>query len=621
MAASQPSNGANEKNNVAASVPAAVVSEQATGKRAAANAKARAQTVAAAAALVAASRNAETPPVERLPAAPREAPLQPTTAAELAAASRTMLAAARRLANAGRLMAHEDATWRHNRATAAPESYGGQIQQRDRWQGNEVAGRLPEDAGPLQRWSELGEVAKRAAFEQAHCFPASHAGAIPTRDRIIKRGNFSLAKGELERILEDVRGFKASCPTCQLLRKWDQEDETLSAIPARPWVDVSVDFLMVSPADHLGHIAILIVEDNFSGACELLPVKSITAETLARECVKVFARTNAPITIRSDQGPAFESLVNNALMRAMGVVQHRVLHGHHRANGIVERTNSDVVRMLRACVLDDRVVPRALVSWAELTPWIQRNINRAMSSKTRKAPVQLLYGDRVDLDRELFDPVPDNFYNGPPVKIGGYVQALIDSYDGCLQAALDYQASRLARVAATRRLVPETQFVPGEWVLVRLPVDQVHDKMEPRWEGPFRVLARTGDHSYTVLDTVRAAERRIRDVHVTSVCRFDWTWLAIPADDEAARATYAAKLAVRAAARPMGTPCEILAIRQKKTVRELPFEGGRGSIPINKLEFRCAFVELGVQDAWVPFNRLDGGDILSAFLLANRNWR
>jgi hypothetical protein len=422
-------------------------------------------------------------------------------------------------------------------------------------------------------------------------------------------------------MLEDVRGFKAACPTCQLLRKWDQEDDTLSTIPARPWVDVSIDFLMVSPTDHLGHIAILVVEDNFSGACELIPVKSVTAETLARECVKVFGRTNAPITIRSDQGPAFESLISNALMRALGVVQYRVLHGHHRANGIVERTNSDVVRMLRACVLDDRVVPSALISWAELCPWIQRNINRAMSSKTRKAPVQLLYGDRVDLDRELFDPPPENLHPGSAVKIGGYVQALIDSYDGCLQAALEYQAAQLARALASRRLVPEEQFVPGEWVLVRLPPDQVHDKMEPRWEGPFRVLARTGDHSYTVLDTIRAAERRVRDVHVTSVCRFDWAWLNIPADDEAARATYAAKLAVRAAARPMGTPCEILAIRQKKTVRELPFQGGRGAIPVNKLEFRCAFVELGVQDAWVPFARLDGGDILSAFLLENRNWR
>ena len=562
-----------------------------------------------------------TAPAERLPSVARAPPLPPTTAAELASASRTMLAAARRLANAGRLMAHEDASWQHNRATAAPESYGGQIQQRGRWVGHEAGGRLPDDAGPLPKWSELNQAAKRAAFEQAHCFPASHAGAIPTRDRIIKRGNFSLARGELERMLEDVREFKAACPTCQLLRKWDQEDDTLSSIPARPWVDVSIDFLMVSPTDHLGHLAILVVEDNFSGACELIPVKSVTAETLARECVKVFGRTNAPITIRSDQGPAFESLISNALMRALGVVQYRVLHGHHRANGIVERTNSDVVRMLRACVLDDRVVPSALISWAELCPWIQRNINRAMSSKTRKAPVQLLYGDRVDLDRELFDPPPENLFPGSAVKIGGYVQALIDSYDACLRAALAHQAAQLARAVASRRLVPQAQFVPGEWVLVRLPADQLHDKMEPRWEGPFRVLARTGDHSYTVLDTVRAAERRVRDVHVTSVCRFDWSWLDIPEDDEAARAAYAAKLAVRAAARPMGTPCTILAIRQLKTARLLSLQEGRGLIPLSKLEFQCAFTELGVQDAWVPFIRLEGGDLLTSFLLENRNWR
>ena len=135
------------------------------------------------------------------------------------------------------------------------------------------------------------------------------------------------------------------------------------------------------------------------------------------------------------------------------------------------------------------------------------------------------------------------------------------------------------------------------------------------------MLARTGDHSYTVLDTIRAAERRVRDVHVTTVCRFDWAWLDIPEDDEVARAAYAAKLAVKAAARPMGTPCTILDVRQKKTVRVLPLHEGRGSIPLSKLEFRCTFTELGVQGAWVPFIRLEGGDLFNSFLLANRNWR
>ena len=280
--------------------PAAGPLRRAVGTRAAANARARDRTGRAVEAVAAQAVAAQ---VERLPAAPRDPPLPPSTAAELASASRTMLAAARRLANAGRLMAREDAAWQHNRASPAPESYGGLMQQRERWQGHEAEGRLPEDAGPLPKWSELGEAAKREAFERAHCFPASHAGAIPTRDRIIKRGNFSLARGELERMLEDVRVFKAACPTCQLLRKWDQEDDTLSTIPARPWVDVSVDFLMVSPQDHLGHLAILMVEDNFSGACELIPVKSVTAETLARECVKVFGRTNAPITIHPIRVP------------------------------------------------------------------------------------------------------------------------------------------------------------------------------------------------------------------------------------------------------------------------------------------------------------------------------
>jgi hypothetical protein len=100
-------------------------------------------------------------PSERLPTAARDPPLPPTTAGKLPFTSRTMLAAAQRLAHAGRLMVHEDAARRHNRASAALESYGGHTQQRGRWLCHEAGGRLPDNSGPLPNWSELSEAAKR----------------------------------------------------------------------------------------------------------------------------------------------------------------------------------------------------------------------------------------------------------------------------------------------------------------------------------------------------------------------------------------------------------------------------------------------------------------------------
>lgn len=88
-----------------------------------------------------------------------------------------------------------------------------------------------------------------------------------------------------------------------------------------------------------------------------------------------------------------------------------------QANGIVERTNQEVLNHLRAIVFDLRV----LTHWKEYLPMVERIINSSCHSSLGTAPFRFLYGDAVTLDRGLltartehdvadFDAIPTSKY-------------------------------------------------------------------------------------------------------------------------------------------------------------------------------------------------------------------
>ncbi len=198
-----------------------------------------------------------------------------------------------------------------------------------------------------------------------------------------------------------IKAFVTGCTVCQLNQHYDRTDQVSSALPARPFCDLSVDFLDVSPKDRAGYNAVLVVVDNFSGFVELFPTKDKEAITAARCLLQVVGRFGAPVTLRSDQAGSFDSSLADALNSKLGTFQHRVIPGRHQANGIVERVNQQAIRMLRACVLDPRAPSEPLLGWADILPLVQLAINRTPSSRTGVAPSKLIFGSRINLDRGL----------------------------------------------------------------------------------------------------------------------------------------------------------------------------------------------------------------------------
>ena len=76
-------------------------------------------------------------------------------------------------------------------------------------------------------------------------------------------------------------------------------------------------------------------------------MKSVDAENVAEELVKVFARLGIPREILADQGSSFKSKLLQELYRLLHVEALRMSPYHPQTDGLVERFNKTLEDMLR----------------------------------------------------------------------------------------------------------------------------------------------------------------------------------------------------------------------------------------------------------------------------------
>ena len=85
--------------------------------------------------------------------------------------------------------------------------------------------------------------------------------------------------------------------------------------PGQHW---EIDFTEVRPGKY-GYRYLLVFVDTFSGWVEAFPTKGETAMVVAKNILKeIVPRFGLPVTIGSDNGPAFVSQIVQSLALALG---------------------------------------------------------------------------------------------------------------------------------------------------------------------------------------------------------------------------------------------------------------------------------------------------------------
>lgn len=120
-----------------------------------------------------------------------------------------------------------------------------------------------------------------------------------------------------------------------------------------------------------GHQYILVICDYATRFPEAFPLCVITAPAVLHALVQLFSRVGLPDEILTDQGTNFTSRLIQLLSKQLGITTIKTTLDHPQTDGLVERFNQTLKRMLQKFVSDtgkdwDRWLPFLLFAYCEV---------------------------------------------------------------------------------------------------------------------------------------------------------------------------------------------------------------------------------------------------------------
>ncbi|GKB40616.1 putative reverse transcriptase domain-containing protein [Tanacetum coccineum] len=283
-------------------------------------------------------------------------------------------------------------------------------------------------------------------------------------------------------IKADITTYVSKCLTCLKVKAEHQKLSGLLVQPEIPqwkWEKITMDFITKPPKTSSGYDTIWVTVDRLTKPAHFLPMKETdTIERLTRLYLKeVVSRHGVPVSI-SNRDSRFTSHFWQSLQKVLGTCLDMNMAYHPQTNGQSERTIQTLEDILRACVID--------------------------------------FGNDVQLTGpEIVHETTEKI-----VQIKTRIQAARDrqkSYADVRHKPLEFQVGDKVMLKIS----------PWKWV-IRF---GKQGKLNPRYNGPFKVLAKVGTIAYR-LEIPQQLSRVHRTFHVSNLkkCLSDES-LVIPLDE------------------------------------------------------------------------------------------
>ena len=327
-------------------------------------------------------------------------------------------------------------------------------------------------------------------------------------------GKLSNMRFKTKYLHEYVKLFIRRCPACQKMSQIKPVIETIPFTTASyaPMHKISMDSIGPLPESTAGLKHILVIVDCFSRWVEVYPCRTVEAEEAAKHLISFVGRFGCPKEIISDNGPQFVNEVIDSFIKLFGA-QHLLTIPHSKEeNAIVERVNKEVMRHLRHWIYDKNIIDE----WEQALPLIQRIINTAVHSSTGYAPAQIVYGNRVNLDRNIIMPFE---VAESSVAMPVFVRKYLEIQRKIVATAVVHQIVKDNSHKANFTKLP-TEYPIGTYVLAQYPENRMGrmppTKFHTQWKGPMQVISNIGS-KYTVRNLVTG---KLEDYHVTALKHF-----------------------------------------------------------------------------------------------------
>jgi transposase InsO family protein len=347
------------------------------------------------------------------------------------------------------------------------------------------------------------------AIRSVHNAVAGHEGVDRTFEKLRSQGyNWPYMRAHIKKYIRE-------CPNCQLnsQQAFKVKQHPFSASTYQPMERLNFDF--IGPFPDGGYLLVII--DTFTRWVELFITPDATALSAANALLEQFGRFGLPSQLLSDQGPHFVATVIKELTALIGIDHSLTIAYSKEENAIVERSNKEVNRHIRALCFDRRIINE----YKQAKPFVQRIINAAYLGRTKIAPSHLLFGKMLDLDRQIFLPPAERAEVVNYDDLSEYMQTLIQVQDDLVET----HRTLLAKTDESRLQAyneGQTEYALGTYVL-RLYPNGPPSRLSTRLQGPYKVLERRREGAAYLLQDVVSMKTKETSVHLLRPYNYDPT--------------------------------------------------------------------------------------------------
>jgi hypothetical protein len=299
-------------------------------------------------------------------------------------------------------------------------------------------------------------------------------------------------------MLNDCEIYVKSCVTCQ---QFDNPSVAMKPkypvlslpIAAAPWERVAVDIVGPLHASSRGNKYIIVFTDYLTRWVEAFPIATQDALTIAKILItEIICRYGSPKILLSNRGAAFLSELSKQVYELMKIHKVNTSSYHPQCNGLVERFNGTLVRMLK------KYVSTQQLEWDIYIPMCLWSYRTSYQSTIHEMPYYTLFGTKPR------QPV-DVILNSDEKKYSDryeYVNEVRDRLEHAhvivkqqLQASVDKREAK-----QNEKEIKYTEFKPDDLVLMYVPRVKrgMSKKLAPLWKGPYTILQPINKVTYKI---------------------------------------------------------------------------------------------------------------------------
>nr|GEX16049.1 putative reverse transcriptase domain-containing protein [Tanacetum cinerariifolium] len=271
--------------------------------------------------------------------------------------------------------------------------------------------------------------------------------------------------------------YVSKCLTCARVKAKHQRPSGLLVQPPIPewkWDNITMDFITKLPKSPQGFDTIWVIIDRLTKSAHFLAIReNDPLDKLARLYLnRIVARHGIPVSIMCDRDGRFTSNFWRSFQKALGTDISMSTTYHPEINGQSERTIQTLEDMLRACVIDFGK------GWVKHLPLCEFSYNNSYHASIKVAPYEALYGQKCrSPDRKK--SYADLKWKPMEFEVGDRVMFKVSPWKGVVRFGK-------------------------------------RGKLNPRYVGPFKVLAKVGTVAYR-LELPQELSRVHHTFHVSNL--------------------------------------------------------------------------------------------------------